>query len=408
VGRGDPDLSNRKFPYDPRNETDGPIDKVLAEIADAAVAKGLRQVDGDIVGDDTCFPYDPYPSGWSDGDLFFKFGAPVSAIAFNDNILSVEMRPGAVPGDPPAATVQPEAASSTLGLELTTVAPSEQSGFAVVRQPGANFLLLRGAISPGHSPMRIDLAMQDPAAIAAAELKLLLEARGVTVSGAARARHAPPPRTTAKGEPLLDPATDAASSDSTATLLAEHLSQPLLEIVRATNKVSQNLHAELLLRTVGKEKLGLGSTAEGLKVERDFLKAAGIADGDVLLSDGSGLARDDLVTPRAVVALLSYVQRQPWGEAFLATLPVAGVDGTLENRMKNTAAAGFVEAKTGSSDHVRAISGYATTRRGEYLVFSIFANSNPQHGSDATAALDSIATAMVETLGVYAPAAAHK
>ena len=143
----------------------------------------------------------------------------------------------------------------------------------------------------------------------------------------------------------------------------------------------------------------MGSTAAGLKAEKDFLKAAGVADGDVILSDGSGLARDDLVTPRAAVALLEYVARQPWGAAFLSTLPVAGVDGTLENRMKNSAAAGLIEAKTGAADHARALSGYATTRGGDYLVFSIFVNNNSQHGADATETLDAIATAMVERWG---------
>ena len=199
--------------------------------------------------------------------------------------------------------------------------------------------------------------------------------------------------------------TDISANAGNIAVLAEHLSQPLIEIVRATNKVSQNLHAELLLRTVGREKVGVGSTAAGLKAEKDFLKAAGVADGDVILSDGSGLARDDLVTPRAAVALLEYVARQPWGAAFLSTLPVAGMDGTLENRMKNSAATGFIEAKTGAADHARALSGYATTRGGDYLVFSIFVNNNSQHGADATETLDAIATAMVDTLG---PAPAPK
>jgi serine-type D-Ala-D-Ala carboxypeptidase/endopeptidase (penicillin-binding protein 4) len=403
VGRGDPDLSNRRFPYDKKTETDGAIDKVLAELADAAVAKGLKEVDGDIVGDDSYFPYDPYPAGWSAGDLFFRFGAPVSAIAFNDNSVSLEMRPGATPGEPPAITVQPAAANGTFGVELSSVSPGEPTGFSVVRQPGTNFLLLRGSISPGHAPMRIDVAMPDPAEIAAGELKQLLEARGVTVKGGIRVRHGAPPWTSASGEPLLGHASVDATKDDTGSnyslVLAEHVSQPLLEIVRVTNKISQNLHAELLLRTVGREKLGIGSTAAGLKVERDFLKTAGVADGDVVLSDGCGLARDDLVTPRAVVALLAYVLRQPWGDSFLSTLPVAGVDGTLEHRLKNTPAAGFVEAKTGAADHARGLSGYATTQRGEYLVFSMFDNNNPQHGTDATGALDAMVAAMVETLG---------
>ena len=404
IGRGDPDLSNRKFPYDKKVEFDGPVDRILAEMADAAVAKGLKEVNGDIVGDDSYLPYDPYPEGWNVGDVFFRFGAPVSAIAFNDNAVSVYMHAGAGAAEAPTATVDPVGARDTFGIELATVTSSDKSGFAVVRQPGTNFLLLRGAISPGHAPMRIDIAMPDPAQTASAELKSLLEARGVRVSGVARAQHGAPPVTTASGEPVLLPL-DTSATPGNLTVLAEHFSQPLIEIVRITNKVSQNLHAELLLRTVGRERVGVGSTAAGLKAEKDFLKAAGVADGDVILSDGSGLARDDLVTPRAAVALLEYDARQPWGPAFLSALPVAGVDGTLENRMKNSAATGFIEAKTGAADHARALSGYATTRGGDYLVFSIFVNNNTQHGADATETLDAIATAIVDTLG---PAPAPK
>ena len=121
-------------------------------------------------------------------------------------------------------------------------------------------------------------------------------------------------------------------------------------------------------------------------MEQNFLKTIGIEDGDVVLSDGSGLSRDDLVTPRAVVQLLRYISQQPWGADFIATFPIAGLDGTLENRMKDTAASGRILAKTGSLEHVRAISGYATTVRGEHLVFTIFGNNNfawPRcHGRD--------------------------
>ena len=121
------------------------------------------------------------------------------------------------------------------------------------------------------------------------------------------------------------------------------------------------------------------------------------------MSDGSGLARDDLVTPRATERLLRYATSQPWGKDFFSTLPIAGVDGTLENRMKDARATGLIEAKTGSTDHVHALSGYATTARGEYLVFSIFGNNDAQKAHDATLTVDAIATAMVETLGVTPP-----
>ena len=406
VGRGDPDLSNRRFPYSGRGDRAGPIEKVLAEMADEAVAKGLREVDGDIVADDSYLPYDPYPVGWSSGDLFFAFGAPVSAIAFNDNTISVEIGPGAHVGDPAVIRTEPASALGAFTEEITTGAPDTPSDFAVVRQPGLNFILLRGTIAVGRTPTRVEIAMTAPAETAALALRQLLEARGVHIIGTTRAQHAPPPFSNAAGEPII-PETSAPLPEPNPVTLAEHISEPLLETIRLTNKMSHNLHAELLLRAVGHQKLGVGSTAAGLKAEREFLKTAGVADGDILLSDGSGLGRDDLVTPRGIVTLLRYAARQPWGKDFLSTLPVAGVDGTLEGRMTGTAASGMIEAKTGEIEHVRALSGYATTLRGESLVFAIFYNNNPQHGPGTTAPVDAIATALVELLGT-APHSAKK
>lgn len=402
VGRGDPDLSNRKFPYAEQVQREGPVEEVLGEMVDAAVAKGLKQVDGDIVADDSFFPYDPYPAGWSIGGLFFSFGASVSAIAFNDNSISIEVQPGAKAGDPAIVGVEPEASTGTISLEITTGPEGGKPDFSVVRQPGPDFIRLRGSMPLGHAPAKLDFAMIEPAEIAARSVKQLLEARGVHILGGIRVQHAPPVETHAENDPppLIGPPQMVLASNS--LVLAEHVSQPLLEIVRVMNKVSQNLHAELLLRTVAREKTGIGSTEAGLAIEQSFFKEAGVADGDVVLSDGSGLARDDLVTPRSMVTLLEYVARQPWGESFLSTLPIAGVDGTLETRMKETAAAGHIQAKTGALDHVRSMSGYATTLGGEHLVFAIFGNNNPQHGHDATEALDAIGVAMVETLGVKA------
>lgn len=398
VGRGDPDLSNRKFPYAGKAEREGPIEKVLAEMADAAVAKGLREVDGDIVADDSYFPYDPYPAGWSLGDTFFTFGAPVSAIAFNDNTVSIDVQPGERAGDAATIAAEPAAALSNLQYAVTTSPPDGKANLAVVREPGPNFILLRGSVPADHSATHIDLAMTDPADTAARTLRQLFEARGVRVTGGIRVQHAAPPENTPAGEPVI-PDPFAGPPDPNTFTLAEHLSPTLLESIRFTNKTSNNLHAELFLRTVGREKLGIGSTASGLKVEQDFLRVAGIAEGDVVLSDGSGLARDDLVTPRAMVTLLRYAAHQPWGADFLSTLPVAGTDGTLEDRMKNTPASGLIEAKTGTVEHDHSLSGYATTLGGEYLAFAIFCNNDPEHGVGPTATIDAIATAMVEALG---------
>lgn len=401
IGRGDPDLSNRKFPYAGKVEHEGPAEKALVELADQATAKGLKMVGGDIVADDSFLLYDPYPAGWSVGDLFFTFGAPVSAIAFDDNTVSVTVQPGGRLEDPALLTFEPALAASDLTCAITTSVADAKPDFSVVRQPGEKFLLLRGSIPLGHPPVKLDLAMTHPAEVAAAVLKQLLEARGIRVTGTARVHHAPPPVTSIVVDPVAATALELKSFPTAASslVLAEHVSPPLLEILRVTNKVSQNLHAELLLRTVGREKTGVGSTDAGLKTLQEFLTSAGIPPEEVLLGDGSGLSRSDLVTPQAVVALLRYAARQPWGRDFLSTLAIAGVDGTLENRMKGTAAAGLLFAKTGTSEDTRAMSGYATTLRGEHLVFAIFGNNNPKNGQDATATLDAIGEAMVETLG---------
>ena len=399
VGRGDPDLSNRKFPYELKTERDGPCEKILAEMVDAAVTKGLKDIDGDIVADDSYLPYDPYPAGWSVGDMFFTFGAPVSAIDFNDNSISVHVTPAAKANDPAIVTVEPGVAAETLDNQITTAPSGGDPYFAIVRQPGPNFLLLRGTIPLGHAPADVDLAMTSPAETAARALKQLFEQRGVHVSGFVRVAHAPPPETpdsNGVSPPPPPPVPSAAGPNP--LVLAEHDSPPLIDSIRLTNKISQNLHAELLLRTVAREKTGYGSADAGLKIEQDFLKAAGVADGDVILSDGSGLARDDLVTPRAMVALLRYASQQSWGAEFLSTLPIAGVDGTLDTRLKEITGPAVIQAKTGSLEHVRAISGYATTQRGEHLVFAIFGNNDTEHGRDATSTIDAIALAMVQTL----------
>jgi len=127
----------------------------------------------------------------------------------------------------------------------------------------------------------------------------------------------------------------------------------------------------------------------------EFYKAAGIPEGDVIQTDGSGLSRHDLITPRAAVALLRYASKQPWFEAFYDSLPIAGVDGTLEDRLKNTPATGHVRAKTGSVEHVRARSGYAETPRGRKLIFSFLANNQGGKNHDTTEALDALTLAML-------------
>jgi D-alanyl-D-alanine carboxypeptidase/D-alanyl-D-alanine-endopeptidase (penicillin-binding protein 4) len=384
IGRGDANLSNRKFPFNKREEREGPPEKVLSEFADAIAARGVKEVSGDVIADDSMFQHEKFPSGWLVDDILWSYGAAVSAIAVNDNTFSLELRPALNPGDPARYEAGLAADFYTVDNLIVTGARGSEEKLAVARDPGSRTLHLSGTMPLDAQTRRLTIAIEDPAEYAASLLARLLDARGVKIDGHPRARHD------------VDPQIDA---EAPHTILAEHTAAPLSDDIRLTNKNSENLHAELLLLLTAHEKAGARNYEDALKFESEFFKAAGIADGDVVLSDGSGLSRKDLVTPRAIVQLLRYAASQPWGEMYRSTLPVAGEDGTLSDRMKNTPAAGRVFAKTGTIGHGNTLSGYATTVHGERLLFSILGNNNNLHAQDANKVIDAICEAMVEELG---------
>ncbi len=332
-----------------------------------------------------CSSMKQFPSGWLVDDILWSYGAAVSAIAVNDNIFTLDLRPGANVGD--LARYDDGLAGDFYTVEnsVVTAARGSEEKLALARDPGSRVLHLSGTM-PLDAPVRhLNIAVEEPAEFAASLLARLLEARGVKIDGHARVRHA----------------ADAAAISAAAlqTVLAEHTSVALSDEIRLTNKNSENLHAELLLLLAAHEKSGARNYEDSMKVASDFFRTAGIADGDVALSDGSGLSRKDLVTPRAVVQILRYAAAQPWGDLYRSTLPIAGEDGTLSDRMKNTPAAARIFAKTGTIGHGNALSGYATSVHGERLLFSILGNNNNLHAQDANKVIDAICVAMVEELG---------
>ncbi len=392
VGRGDPNLSNRKFPYQLKEEFDGPPEKVLAELADGLVAKGVKEISGDVIGDDSYFPRERYPSGWEIDDMVWEYGAAISAIVVDDNTVMLTLTPGEGAGNPVQAMVIPGTPDFTVRNELVTSAADVKSDLTLRREPGANLVVVQGSLPAKGAPRKLILAIEEPAQHAAVTLKRLLEERGVKIEGTARARHDP---AELAGDPVV---------------LAEHDSVPLSEAVKLINKISQNLHTEMLLRTVARQN-GWWATPEDLaKVPADFYATAGIAPEDVVQSDASGLSRHDLATPRAIVTLLAYAQKQPWFGPYYDSLPVAGVDGTLEDRMKNTPAAGRIHAKTGSVEHVRTLSGFAETTGGRRLIFSFLSNNQGGKNHEAADALTGLCVAMIEEFDVMPPrrGMAHK
>ena len=229
----------------------------------------------------------------------------------------------------------------------------------------------------------------------------MLEQRGVVVYGRTRTKHtelatlstftvtASAPANGGGGDlPVRPPALPMT------LVLASYESQPLSQDLRVINKVSQNLHAELMLRLLGREKGTAGTVQAGLEVERAFLTQAGVPARPVHVFRWIRISRQNLVTPRATVLLLKYIDSQPWGPKFVDTLPVGGVDGSLADRFKDSLAQGRVQGKTGSLGHVNTLSGYLTTVNGDRVVFSIMLNNHNLQNRRATDVMDQIVNAV--------------
>jgi D-alanyl-D-alanine carboxypeptidase/D-alanyl-D-alanine-endopeptidase (penicillin-binding protein 4) len=335
VGGGDANLSGREIPYvepmlRPKPMPDAPpLPEVnplryLEAMADQVAATGLKVVNGDVVGDDTLFWWEPYAQDWSIDDVVWGYGAPVSALTVSDNQIKVTVTPAAVAGEPATVVVDP-AVPSYYTLEVSVTTGVRKSGIHVQmeRALGSKVLRVYGSIAVEARPDEEEVAIHDPAEYAAAALKGMLEARGIEVTGRARAEHENPidGRSFLERvrEPLPSSLLDSAGGGSSCAVVAEgagvpvetrlmasHRSVPLEEDVVVTNKVSQNLHAEILLRQMGRispSSFCKGSIATGAQVVRAFLLSVGIDKDDFVFFDGSGLSGHDLVTPRATVRL---------------------------------------------------------------------------------------------------------
>ncbi|MGC1460956.1 MAG: D-alanyl-D-alanine carboxypeptidase/D-alanyl-D-alanine-endopeptidase [Terracidiphilus sp.] len=425
LGVGDPTIGARQYPYqepgtaalapNSSETTANPTEAAAATpapppnamtaldlLAEQVEQSGVRSVDGDVVGDDSFFLDERYGQSWSWNDLQWDYGAPVSALTFNDNAAKLTIRPDA---SAPGATV----AEWTPGVDYYTVddtmtpAPTgEMPSPGIERRPGS--LMVRAWGTVGANGLHVGMAIDDPAEYMAAAFKDALRGRGILVSGSTVSRHLisngngdfagereqPLQLTRSDLGRVMAPVADR-------KVLAMHFSVPLVEDLTIINKTSQNLHAELLLRLLGKVFGTGGSFEQGTRVVRQFLVNAGLDDSDFFLYDGSGMSPDDRITPRALSGLLAYASKQPWGEPWRATLPVAGVDGTLIARFKDSPLKGRIWAKTGTMNEVNALSGYLTAASGKTLAFSILVNGR-RPGSDAEAqAVDKIVEAIAAT-----------
>lgn len=359
----------------------------LRTLADAVAAKARRV--RHVVGDDSWLPDERWGPGMSWNNIQSRYGTGISALTVDDNEWSLMLTPGKV-GASPTIAASPY---FTIDNRVATVEGKEEA-IVAERAPGSRTILLTGTVGADAAPVRLRFGIDDPAHYAAWRMRDMLIERGVQVDGDATARHRPL-------LPFDDPKLRGDAPPTRAPelpMLAELQPPPLADDVRLINKDSQNLYADLMLRRLGRLG-GSGSIADGQAALRATMTVAGVAPEGYGLADGSGMSSYNRITPRATVTLLSWVARQPWGDAWRATLPIAGVDGTLRNRFKGTSLEGRLFAKTGTLNASRALSGYLFTKSGRTLIFSTLANDMPEDtDAAASAAVDRALVALADAL----------
>lgn len=353
-GRGDPSWNSGSA----RKKFDEVIEPFAATIAGA----GVKRVTGDLVADATYFRGGASGAGWTTGDLNDYYGAEISAVTLEDNYVDMRIAPGARERDPAeVAFVQPHS-GLTLDNRIVTSAAGRARRIIVRRLVGESVVHLFGEMPLNASPAIEEATVPRPAQWFAAALKAALEKRGIVVEGRARSVYWPD----APVEGVVK--------------LGDLLSPQMSDLVRGFMKPSQNLQTDLIFGYIGEQgrpdDAPAWRTSEDLGVTalRDFLRENDLYVDDVRFDEGSGLSRNNLTSARALVALLAFMAKHREAEAFRASLPIAGVDGTLRRRLKATPAEGNLRAKTGTLRWANSISGYVTSAAGEELVFSVMLN----------------------------------
>lgn len=374
----------------------GDRDQALASVVDAIERAGVQQVRGDLIGDATWFHGPPYGAGWTWEDLDYSYGAGVSALNLDDNVIELRIRPGHHPGEHCRAVPGFPGDYLTVVNRTRTVGADSHTWLKWHRPPGGNVVHLAGQLAV-HGGDRIAVVpVHDPALWFVTRLHEELARRGVRISGEAR---------------VVDWLRRPGEGTPTGSLieLGTVKSPPMHELIWQMMKPSQNLYAQALWLQVGAARLSGVDTLSGgdeggdplLRITttesassalREFLTGVGIPTDEVLIEEGSGLSRRTLITPRAIVGLLESMTHHRHAAVFCSSLPVAGVDGTLRARMRGTVAEGSVKAKTGMLANTFTLSGYVRTTGGEQLAFAVLLNNHDAISAEvARADLDTVA-----------------
>jgi len=370
TGSGDPSIGS----------PDGGHAPVFLSWADALRRAGVGRIEGRIVGDDDSFEEQTLGAGWAWDYLAAGYAAPTGALNYNENSAGLTIVPGDRPGDRATVTTGPPGHGLDVVCEVTTGLRESPVSIAVARLPGQARLILRGQVPQGGPPEVRTVAVDNPTSFFVDALRLALESRGIDAAGGAW--------------DIDDLPTKSQGPRRTIAVLQ---SVPLSALAGYAMKVSQNQYGEILLKTLGRAPDRPGSIEAGRTVVRETLASWGIPADSIVMYDGSGLSRYNYVTASTVVSVLSHV----WNDdglrgPFVSELPVGGLDGSLELRMRRPPLLGNVQAKTGTISNVRALSGFLRTNAGEKLVFSMIANHFTAPNADVDAIVERALNRLVE------------
>lgn len=372
IGSGDPSF----------DDWDGAASTVFQSWANRLKELGITTVNGRIVGNDDVFADEGLGAGWMWDDLAFAYSAPASGLQFNEGTAQVLITPGSAAGEPAVLALSPSHARVPLINGIRTGAPGSGTSISLLALPRTAGAALTGTIALDSSRQVRNVSVGNPTLYFANAARTGLLANGVDVLG---------------GAVDADDLVDAPTVDAGAPVFSAR-SRTLASLADTLMKLSQNLYAETLLRTLGHVRGQAGTADAGIGVVRRVLASWGVPESAVVMADGSGLSRYDLVTPDAMVSVLAHVYADPkLREPYVASLPVAGRAGTLSTRMKDTAADGNVQAKTGSFTNARAVAGFVRTADGEPVAFSIMANN---YGV-APAEIDRVTDAVIISLAEF-------
>lgn len=375
-GTGDPSVSDAML-----------VDAMagMRAIGDSLAARGITRITGGLRTGSDALPGPVLGFGWEWDDLDADYSAGVDELFFNEGFARVTVHAGTAIGDAPTVTTAPARSYPPVRMLATTSASGTRRALDIAMDSTVTGgVVVRGTVAQGDSA-RLTVAFRDPGGAYLAALREGLIAHGIAVDGGTTSAHGVGRDTTRASRYAIEPA---------GTPLFTVMSPPLRDVMRAFEKPSQNQIGELLLRTIGRVKTGVGTPDSGLRVVRTQLSDWGVASDGFVARDGSGLSRHDVVSPETLVRVLDAMRKQPSFQIFHDALPIAGVDGTIRNRMRGTSAEGRVHAKTGTLDMVRSLSGYVTTASGRQLLFSVLCN----HFTVRTAEVDRVADAIAVRL----------